>query len=285
MKSAICLIVRNEARDIAEWMAFHAAVGFDTQIIFDNRSDDTTALVIRAAGKRLDLRYHFWANDSQRSQVLAYEAACEAYKLEFDWIAFVDSDEFVMPTEDMPINKFLGRFETFSGIAVHWAIYGANGHEAFPHGGVLENFTRRGPENFFPARHVKSIIRPGFAQGCVNPHCFDLRGHRSGSYADAAGRPMEWWPAPERGGILAGLSKAEPDYAVCRINHYFTRSRAHWQAKLRRGYPSDVAIRKMEEFDTYDRNEIEDAIALRYVPRVKARMAEFARREMEDILS
>jgi len=80
---------------------------------------------------------------------------------------------------------------------------------------------------------------------------------------------MQWWLAPERGGILPGLSRDPPDYSVGRVNHYFTRSRAHWLAKLRRGYPSDVAIRKMEEFDEYNRNEIADPIAARYLPTLR----------------
>jgi glycosyltransferase involved in cell wall biosynthesis len=276
MKSAICLIVRNEVRDIAEWIAFHALIGFDTQIIFDNGSDDGTTAIIRAAAEIHDVRYHFWPNSTQRSQVLAYEAACQAYRREFDWIAFVDSDEFVVLEEDININEFLRRFDGFSGVALHWAIYGSNGHEDFPQGLVLESFTRRAPQNFFPARHVKCIIRPGFAGRCLNPHCFELSGDRLGSYCTALGQPMAWWPAPEAGGIIPGLGEHEPDYSACRINHYFTRSRAHWLAKLKRGYPSDVAVRSLEEFGAYDRNDVEDAIACRYVSGVRDGMREIA---------
>jgi glycosyltransferase involved in cell wall biosynthesis len=122
MKTAICLIVRNEARDIAEWIAFHALVGFDTQIIFDNRSDDATPAIINAAGRCYDIRFHDWGNRTPESQVLAYEAACEAYRLEFDWMAFVDSDEFVIPDDPIPINDYLARFEGFSGVALPWAM-------------------------------------------------------------------------------------------------------------------------------------------------------------------
>ena len=274
MKSAICLIVRNEVRDIAEWVAYHALIGFDTQIIFDNRSDDGTAAIIKSAAALYDIRYHHWQDSSTRSQVAAYEAACAAYKLEFDWIAFVDSDEFLMLAAPEPINDFLARFEGWSGIAVHWAIYGANGHDDFPPSLVLDSFTARAGTDFFPARHVKSIIRPGFAARCLNPHCFELAGARLGSYCDARGRSMQWWPAPEHGGILPGVSLEPPDYGVCRINHYFTRSRAHWAAKLKRGYPSDVAIRRMAEFIEYDRNEVEDPIARRYLPALRPRLAE-----------
>jgi glycosyltransferase involved in cell wall biosynthesis len=273
MKSAVCLIVKNEVRDIAEWIAFQALVGFDAVIIFDNCSDDGTERVIRAASGLHDIRSHYWPNRSAESQTLAYQAACEAYRLEFDWIAFIDSDEFLIPSADMPVNAFLAGFERWSGVAVHWAVYGSNGHEAFPPGLVLEDFTRRAAEDFVPARHVKSIIRPGFVNGCINPHCFDLRGHIDGSYCDAQGRHMLWWLAPERGGVLPGFSREAPDYSVARVNHYFTRSRAHWLAKLRRGYPSDVAVRQMDMFDEYDRNEIDDPIARRYLPALREGIA------------
>jgi hypothetical protein len=73
--------------------------------------------------------------------------------------------------------------------------------------------------------------------------------------------------------VLRGVSRAQPDYSVARVNHYFTRSRAHWLAKLQRGYPSDVAIRKLEEFDTYNRNEIADPIALRRLDALRAAVA------------
>ena len=188
--------MRNEVRDIAEWIAFHAQAGFDAQVIFDNRSDDGTSDIIRAAARTHDIRYHHWPHNGPDSQTVAYQAACDAYRLEFDWIAFVDSDEFVVLADGLAINTFLARFEGWSGVALNWAIYGADGHEDYPPGLVVESFTRRAGSDFFPARHVKSIIRPGFANRCLNPHCFDLRGDRLGSYATPRVRPMHWWPAP-----------------------------------------------------------------------------------------
>jgi glycosyltransferase involved in cell wall biosynthesis len=266
MKSAICLIVRNEVRDIAEWIAFHALLGFDAQIIFDNASTDGTDRVIKAAANLHDVRYHAWPNTQPRSQCLSYEVACKAYGLEFDWIAFLDSDEFLIPQEFITANTFLARYDNFSGIAVPWAIYGANGHDELPELPVLQSFTRRAPVDFFPARHVKSIVRPRFASRCLNPHCFDLAGHKSGSYCDPRGRIMQWLPAPEHGGILAGVARETPDYGMCRVNHYFTRSRAHWRAKLQRGYPGAMDLRSDDEFEAYDRNDVSDPIALRYLP-------------------
>ena len=271
MKSAVCLIVRNEAAHILEWIAFHALAGFDTQIIFDNASDDGTAALIQHAAIQHDIRFHHWPNHSAQSQALAYEAACQAYRLEFDWIAFIDSDEFLVTADATPINALLARYEGWSAIAVNWAIYGANHHDEAPPGLVLENFTARAPATFFPARHVKSIIRPRLAVRCPNPHYFEMREDIDGHYCDTHGRYMLWLRAPESpDAVCRGVSRATPDYSVMRINHYFTRSRAHWLAKLRRGYPSDVELRKLEEFDIYNRNEVNDPIAARDLPALRA---------------
>jgi len=274
MKTAVCLIVRDEARDIQEWIAFHALAGFDTLIMFDNGSTDGTADLIRAAASQYDIRFHDWENRSAASQVLAYMAACEAYKLEFDWIAFLDSDEFLVTPEAMPVNDFLARFEGWSALAVNWAVYGANGHDAYPDGLVVENFTGRAAADFFPARHVKSIVRPRLARACPNPHYFDMAEDIDGHYCDARGDYMLWVRAPEiAGGVLRGVSRTAPDYALCRVNHYFTRSRAHWRAKLARGYPADFVTRKQAEFDMYDRNEIIDPIASRRIDDLRLAVA------------
>jgi glycosyltransferase involved in cell wall biosynthesis len=274
MKSAVCLVVRNEEHDIAEWIAYHALLGFNTQIIFDNCSSDGTERVIRAAEGLYDIRFHQWTNRSTESQMAAYEAACEAYKLEFDWIAFLDSDEFLVLTGQEKINTLLARFERWSGIAINWAIYGSSGHVDRPGDLILEAFTHRANTDFFATRHVKPIIRPSFASRCLNPHCFDLSGHINGSYCNTLGKTMEWFPVSDGNGIIPGLSRDFADYSIARVNHYFTRSRAHWHAKLKRGYPSDVAIRTMDEFDEYDRNEIEDPIATPYGPALRAAVAQ-----------
>ncbi len=279
MKSAICLIVRDEARDIQEWIAFHALAGFDSLIIFDNGSTDGTVALIQAAARHVDIRFHNWENRSADSQVLAYQAACQAYRLEFDWIAFLDSDEFLITPGGEKINDFLARFDGWSAIALNWAVYGANNHESWPSGLVVESFTRRAPPDFFPTRHIKSIVRPRLARGCPNPHYFDMREDIDGHYCDAAGHYMLWLRAADApGGVLRGISRAAPDYSLCRVNHYFTRSRAHWLAKLRRGYPADQLIRKDEEFAAYDRNEIDDPIALRDLPALTAMVGRMRQR-------
>lgn len=277
VSSAICMIVRNERRDIAEWIAYHGLLGFDAQIIFDHCSDDGTGVILAQAARCYDIRIHNWTDHSKQSQVHAYDAALAAYGREFDWICFLDSDEFLVLPDEQRVNQFLAAHDDYAGIALPWAIYGAGGHDDYPPGLVIESFQHRAASDFFPARHVKSLVRPVLARRCLNPHCFDLAGGRAGSYCLPGGAPAQWLPAPEHGGILPGFLAFPPDYGGARVNHYFTRSRAHWLAKLRRGYPSDVAVRRMEEFADYDRNEVHDPVLLPWAGAVRQGVARIMR--------
>lgn len=267
MRTAICMNVRNEEQDIAEWMAFHAEAGFGTQIVFDNASTDRTASLVRAAGRLWDVRYHHWGQSDHTYQVDAYFTACHIYRHDFDWIAFIDSDEYLALTAPQPIGEFLAPLGAFGAVGINWAIYGSNGHDARPDGLLTEAFTRRAEAGFFPNRHIKSIVQPKAVLACTNPHWFEL----DGSYCDPAGRPLNW--LTDAGAVHRGLTATAPDYTQCRVNHYFTRSRAQWAAKVRRGYPADIAIRKLEEFEEYDRNDVVDTIATRHAPAVRARIA------------
>ena len=103
---------------------------------------------------------------------------------------------------------------------------------------------------------------------CENPHWFLL----DAPYVDAAGQALRWLHEPA-GHAVRGLTERVPDYTHCRVNHYFTRSRAHWAEKVRRGYPAEIAVRKIEEFDYYDRNEVLDPVAARWTPAVRSWVA------------
>jgi glycosyltransferase involved in cell wall biosynthesis len=62
LRAAACLFVRDEERDIAEWLAFQIAVGFDCCIVYDNGSLDRTPEIVRAFGKKYDVRLIDWPN-------------------------------------------------------------------------------------------------------------------------------------------------------------------------------------------------------------------------------
>lgn len=256
MKFAVCLVVKNEARDLAEWLAYYGIVGFDTILVYDNGSVDGTACVATGAGKLQDIRIISWEHVGARAQMEAYQHAMKENAAEFDWIAALDADEFLVVhsqggmralCEAMPPNA--------DAIAIDWAMFGANGHEHFPDAMITEAFTRRSEAAFAPNRHVKCLVRPGAVQSCPTPHAFIVPGRT----VRPNGLEIEWMVNPD-GLKIFGLTRHTAEYDIAQINHYFTRSRAHWAARLARG--NFVNARNWADFDFYNRNEVEDRSAL-----------------------
>ncbi len=272
MKVAACLIVKDEVRDIAEWLALYRLIGFDTLLVYDNGSTDGTRDVVDAAARQFDVRRTEWGRNDFRSQMDAYEDACRRWGSEFKWIGFFDVDEFLVLHQGLSLNEFLDRSPAIAAVVANWALFGSSGQEEFPSGLIIESFTHRANTAFFPTHHVKSFVRPRSVLTSYNPHFFVV----DGMTVDATGSPVAWHFDVNKGQPLPGVTRNAPDYSACQVNHYFVRSRAHWTKKVRRGYPADVAVRTDAEFDVYDRNEVSDRHALRYVDGVKNIAASFA---------
>lgn len=267
MKAAVCAIVKNEGPIIGEWLSYHLALGFDAAIVLDNDSTDGTARIVEAAAHEFDVRTRGVVRDAgYDTQENAYVAACREFGTEFDWIAFVDADEFIAPTQDSSIKDLLARLDAHHAVCLNWLMFGSAGHLTQPDDLVIEAFRTSAPVSFDPNRHVKSIVRPGNVLGPFNPHVFEVR-H---AYVDALGRPVTWGEVP-------GMTSAMLGDAAWFVHHYFVQSRARWSAKLARGY-MDETVRRDSDFAAYDRNEVLNETALRFSTRTKANLARIAAR-------
>ena len=258
MRLAACLYVRNEAPDIAEWLAFHHGVGFDHVLVFDNLSTDATSAVVRQAARHASITLLPWPVRDKRAQLLAYALGRRLLR-RFDRVAFLDSDEFLTPTGERGVKAVLETLADADAIAVNWAVFGSNGHADAPPGLVIERFTRRAEDAFPANRIVKSIVDPRRVRR-LNVHVFDVRG---GSYLRPNGSPVVW---------DGDARTAEPPaYAALQVCHFLTRSKAHWTRKIARGY-RDIE-RPSSLFDYYDRNEREDLSAARFAGPVRAELS------------
>ncbi|GAN97058.1 hypothetical protein Geu3261_0139_004 [Komagataeibacter europaeus NBRC 3261] len=261
-KSAVCMIVKNEEYRIKEWICYHKALGFDAIIIFDNNSTDRTRNEIEKISRFMDVRYHAWENKEYFYQIDAYNSCISTYRDEFRWIAFIDSDEFIVPKHDENINHFLQKYTDYDALVLNWAMFGSSGHITPPKNLVIESFTRRSDEHFFNARHVKTILNPARTKHCINPHVFEI----DGQTVNVHRKEPEW----EKAGIVSYV----PIYDECQINHYYTKSREEWIRKLQRGYPDmDTSAfddeKVLEGFRYADLNDVEDLSALRFLKKTK----------------
>ena len=89
-KNAVFCIVKNEARDIGEWLAHHFAIGFDSVIVYDNGSSDNTRNVILRFTEKYDARLVLWTRTDRAYQRDAFLHAAHRFGHEFDWALCIE---------------------------------------------------------------------------------------------------------------------------------------------------------------------------------------------------
>ena len=283
MTIAAVTCVRDEADIIEEWLAHHLTLGIQRIHIFDNGSQDATRAKIDAvAAHNPAVTVQSWQPASGEPQKAAFAAGLAMMRDEaVDWCAFLDADEFIANGAADPQSAagqesfpaFLARHAAHCAIGLNWAVFGSAGHVERPPGLMQQAFLRRAEDGFAVNRHIKSVVRPRFTLGVHHVHGFSL----DYPYYNADGEEIVWRTA-EHGGAVEPFAYTEnfPSLNGWRINHYFCRWRGRWDEKVRLSRLRDVFWRSEQDWEHHDRNEVLDTTALRWVPRVRERLAAMA---------
>lgn len=258
----VCAIFRDEAPNLLEWLAFHVAAGVEQFVLYDNASVDGGAGLVRASRFASRVTLVDWPRHP--GQLAAYRHFLTHHAARFDWAAFIDLDEFLLPLADAGVPDLLGRMDGFSAVLVQWRVFGPSGWDVRPEGLTIEAYHLRAADDVPVNRHVKTILRCSDALDVTrNPHEFVL----AGPVCDPLGR---------------GVPNVAIQPAACHdglvLNHYQTRSRAEWHAKVWRGnamftdsvpaYPPELIEHYAELCRTEDRG------IMAWAPRVKQLLAE-----------
>lgn len=265
----VCLIAKNEAPYLIEWIAYYRVLGFDDVVVYENNSTDNSAALLRAlasAGKIIHRRWTLGRTESP--QITAYQDAIR--KAKTDWILFVDADEFLVLHQVDTVHEFLAPFNArpeVSAIGVNWRMFGDSNQEAPDGRPVMERFTMAAVSDFVVNRHLKSFSRVKALGKMVHMHACQTNGqmvHPSGSPL----KMTDW-----------GLSD-EIELEVAQVNHYYTKTIAEYQAKKARGQggagensPEVKYWYNDASFRDHNRNDVEDLAILRLRDKVKAEMS------------
>lgn len=266
MKLAMCTIQRDRGPWLREWFAFHYLVGVRKFYFFAHKCTDNTAQVIAELQRHFDITAFQLADDVATPQLAAYQHTYQNFSHEFDWLAFIDGDEFLFPVEGMDIRTVLEdyAYSKLSALAVYWACFGSSGHVAEPEGLMTENFRMRPPLDFADNRHVKSIVlgrQPQSFKVLSNSHVF---GTHLGTF-DEQMRP-----------VTAGMTDYSPSHQRLRINHYCCQSLEFFRKfKQGSGAPDSNPnlIRPNSWWDKYDRNDERDESLVQIAPKLRELLA------------
>lgn len=229
MKIAVCAIMKDENQYIEEWSNHYKNLGFDHIFIYDNNSK------IPLVSEKDYITIVNWPDDKFKSQSRSYLSCAKNEGKDYDYILFIDADEFYM-SKSMNIHKDIenlkNKYGDFDGLGLYWRIYGQP-KPYLEKRQAIEKYTQ-----YFGNTHIKSLLKPKLILDFPDPH----KGHlKPGSkYIDELNRTVV---SP------IGLHTSEDIY----IKHIFTRSKEEFKDKLERG---DANLRgnyrTWEDFNNYN---------------------------------
>ena len=268
MKLGICTIQRNRGRWLTEWVAFHYLMGFRNFYIYLHKCTDNSTDIIQELSKKFNIQCFVIPDDTFRPQLVSYQHAYKEFRHQVDWMAFIDGNEFLFPTQAENLSSVLEKYsyEKMSALGVWWSCFGSVGHIQEPEGLIIENYQRRPPEKFPDNSHIKSIVMghqgSHFSVG-PNAHIFNtIHGTKDENLRDIDG------------GFMPNLT---PTYDHIRINHYVYQSYQYFKEFKQNSGAADagaLAVRPDAWWEKHDRNDEEDQSMLKFVPQLTQLLCE-----------
>ena len=169
MKVATCTIVRLENIYLIEFVEHYKSIGVDHMFIYDNNIPNTEN-VTDVLQKYIDDKFVTVINFQDQKEYPMGDAIIKAFtdcwknnKDMYDWILFLDNDEFLTLVKDNNIKEYLGRdcFKDKDVIRVNWLCYDDNNSIYYEDKPLKERFThpcKNDPYLFIENYHIKSII-------------------------------------------------------------------------------------------------------------------------------
>lgn len=219
---AICSMVRNEARYLPEWLAFHRLQGVGLFRIYDDQSTDGTAELL---ARQIDVDLIPWGGDHFTRQAAAFEDAAEALALYADWCAFIDADEFLFGRHQRLPELMAAFLPEVGAVAVQQLVFGPGEDGNAP---VVERCILRAADTYSEHAWFKTIARPERIIRFNTQHAVET----NGDYVLSDGYPFTL--AGQHPGCANRIAAAD-----LRLHHYPLKSWPEFQTRKARGAVSD----------------------------------------------
>lgn len=234
MKVVLVCIAKWEDT-ISEWIDYHKKLGFDVVYVYQNDwdcgIDSENVIVIDFPGKHM--------------QMSAYNHFLDNFRDEFDWVSFLDVDEYIVLKKHKNIKDFITEFNNPYGIGINWVYFGSCNQEKIVGNkySFLSRFFMRGDVN----PHIKSIVNLKSGSKMVLPH------NPSGPLMDTNKK------------FFSGPFNNMGDILIAQINHYYHKSLEEWEKLHERGQSDNTEPKSREGwFKLPPHCDIEDKFAYNF---------------------
>lgn len=248
---SLCLITKDEEEeDLLEWIEYHESIGVSNVIIVENDSQNSSLSnpsIMKYARNGFIRSYVYYTKDTPpNNQLWAYRTCLRNWGKEYDYMGFIDTDEFIHLTNySSNVREFLVPFTQYGGLVLNEMLIGSNGHDHRPNGGILRNYNKCTRMNL-----VKSIVMPSKVEDVGNtPHAFRYHPGQFAVDIDKNRVDIPWNPKGTSGaGDLEGNVVPGRLFNRACVYHYAIKSRADFEKKRKRG-SGDGMIRPANYFD------------------------------------
>ncbi len=224
---SVCMMFHNEERFIKEWLEYHRMLGVEHFYLINNRSSDRSMEILRpyilSGLVEVEACPAKFTTGAQwiKAQDKYYTNTVLRVGQETKWLAIIDCDEYLVPTEKDSLVDFLTDYEEFGGIAVNWQMFGTSGIAKIPEDKLLiETLLYRALPSYNEHYTFKTILRPDRVKRMYSPH--------------AALYKKPYFLVDERK-MKCGPQSSDGFVHKIRINHYWTGDEEYFQErKLKR---------------------------------------------------
>lgn len=144
MKTAICTCIKDEHAYLREWIEWHLDRGFSHIYLYEDNGSRPHDEIVRLFPDAVTLSSIDVVRNEpvtvEQRQMQMYVYSMRTLGDKYDWIAFIDADEYVDFEEGWNLERLLKEHEDYPAIMLSWMLYGANGRVEKPQGGVIESY-------------------------------------------------------------------------------------------------------------------------------------------------
>lgn len=248
------VILFTNARDepnMKEWVTHHLLLGFDVIYIFDHKSikplNDELKIFnkdgLRVYVERCEL-------EGGIKDILITRAAELAQKMNFDWMLYLDADEFLVINNDKitNVNQLLSYYPYADSVSFNWLVFGTNNHIKEPSGLIIDNYTRS-QANLND--HLKTFFKP---KEFLSPNAHRSEVKNKNKIYHGNGRPLSSINPPFKMNRHY-INPIDFNKAQVFIAHYYVQSEeTYYNRKLK--LPRDDWGTYRDKTKTLDSNDI-----------------------------
>ena len=236
MKVGLVNVAKWEDYYLKEWLDYNEKLGFDKVLMYQN--DWRTDLEHPILEKHIC--------DGRSIQVTLYNHVLQT-NTEYDWLAFIDCDEFIVLKKHNNIKELIEEYQHRTNvIGLNWTMYGNLGKVSREGDSLLKPFTMR---NKGTDPHIKVIVNARSGERMQLPH------NTNGPSMDTNGR------------TFTGPFNPNGPMDVAYINHYHNKTREDWMLRCKRGRVDCEVEHDINRWDNEINinNEVEDLSAYNFL--------------------